>query len=124
MSVDKLGNEDVLKLGDDERKQNLIDIMNEDAKDGLYDVREDDVEQLLEIVKGSKIDINEIAVPNETIDKYRLFLAGYNYAKENTYTEEHIVDAMSKAVVFYIEHSFFPTKAMNEIIQSLKQPKQ
>jgi hypothetical protein len=30
---------DVDKLCNDERKQNLIDIMNDDAKDGLYDVR-------------------------------------------------------------------------------------
>ena len=55
MSVDKLGNEDVPKLGYDvkggesdtfkkEQKELITEIMNEDAKDGLYDVREDDVE--------------------------------------------------------------------------------
>ena len=63
--VDKLGNEDVSKLGYDakmtpaeqlksiadklETKKLITDIMNEDAKDGLYDVREvveDDVEKL------------------------------------------------------------------------------
>ena len=80
----------------EETKTLITEIMNEDAKDGLY--REDDVEKLLEIVKGSKIDINEIAVPNETIDKYKLFLAGYNYAKENTYTEEQVEYLVKKII--------------------------
>ena len=104
----------------EETKTLITEIMNEDAKDGLY--REDDVEQLLEIVKGSKIDINEIAVPNETIDKYRLFLAGYNYAKENTYTEEQLLDAL-KYWSDLLDMDYPKREQINEIIQSLKQPK-
>ena len=61
-NVDKLGNEDVPKLGYDERKQNLIDIMNDDAKDGLYDVREVEVHSLEILRNKIKNDISELTI--------------------------------------------------------------
>ena len=40
-----------------------------------------DVDELIKIIKNSKIDVTQIAVPNESLDKYKLFLEGYDYAK-------------------------------------------
>jgi hypothetical protein len=119
MNVDKLGNEDVPKLGYDERKQNLIDIMNEDAKDGLYDVREDDVEKLAEEHLTHWRALNNIHLSN-VIHAERCkndFKAGYNKAKENTYTEEQVRQAIGIAKDFRYDMD------TNEIIQSIKQPK-
>ena len=65
----------------------------------------------------------------------KAFIAGYNKAKENTYTEEQIIDLINKTTDFEIqiiaqqEAIFAPSFVRGvewfkeKIIQSLKQPK-
>ena len=124
INVDKLGNEDVPKLGYDERKQNLIDIMNDDAKDGLYDVREvveDDVEKL----QQDAWDNYEHEEGNLYSTTFRnAFKLGYNKAKETLYTEEDMIRCWKYASID--NHQVFGDQIgdnYKSFIQSLKQPK-
>ena len=73
------------------------------------DVREDNVEKLAEEFKNqySKVGVTE--------EEVSAFILGYNKAKENTYTEEQVREAIQKA-----RHSYATSF---DIIQSLKQPK-
>ena len=93
INVDKLGNEDVPKLGYDVEK-----LANEYAS------------------KASEID-----APYANGLFYG-FNAGYNKAKETLYTEEQVREAidMARSQSGYASYEY----KENEIIQSLKQPKQ
>ena len=101
---EKLGNEDVPKLGYDVKGGELATFKN--------DVREDDVEKLAKEYAENK---GMMAYVNP--DKYDGFIAGWNKCKENTYTEEQL-----RKVLYTSEFLFIRTSA-EEIIQSLKQPK-
>jgi hypothetical protein len=98
--VDKLGNEDVPKLG--------------------YDV---------ENFATEWIDKNSHKWSNNTDevgDNYGSFVAGWNKCKENTYTEEQVREAIFEALALVYHQSTIGVRIeyVNEIIQSLKQPKQ
>ena len=148
MSVDKLGNEDVPKLGYDvkggeyetfkeEQKTLITEIMNKDAKDGLYDVREDDVEKLAEdndweehIWNDDANKIAENVFPYDvhrtdyaTEECRRIFILGFEMAKSTLYTEEQVREAidMAKKSLYQLPKQFI--YSTEEIIQSLKQPK-
>ena len=95
MDVPKLGNEDVPKLG--------------------YDVREDDVEKL----QQDAWDNYEHEEGNLYSTTFRnAFKLGYNKAKENTYTEEQVREAI-RLTYYYYNYEL----TSDEIIEKIKQPK-
>jgi len=98
--VDKLGNEDVPKLG--------------------YDVEKFAFEW---IDKNSHKWSNNT---DEVGDNYGSFKAGWNKCKETLYTEEQVEEKLRKAIrkaQIRDEHGIFEYPNEDKIIQSLKQPK-
>lgn len=75
---------------------------------------EDDVEKLAE----GFYPLNDDLYPNSSLIR-KAFTAGYNKAKETLYTEEQVREAIYKA-----RDIKFVTFSDDEIVESLKQPKQ
>mgnify|MGYP003334547571 CR=1 FL=1 len=73
------------------------------------DVREDDVEKLAKEHAENK---GMMAYVNP--DKYNSFIAGYNKAKENTYTEEQIEEAFNKGWKSGYDRCIFDSKDIQD----------
>jgi hypothetical protein len=97
INVDKLGNEDVPKLGYDVEK----------LAEEEYPIFDGDLLGIAHNQKQSRID----------------FIKGYNKAKETLYTEEQVRDAITLAILNYDSNKPLNKEFAKEIIQSLKQPK-
>ena len=117
------------------RKEALDFLTSQAQKDGLYDVkggelatfkndvREDDVEKLAEesaeylqsLLNAASINLYGQGHILDAAKK--MYKSGYNKAKENTYTEEQVREAIGMAKDFRYDID------TNEIIQSLKQSK-
>ena len=134
----------------EETKTLITEIMNEDAKDGLYDVREDenfhygtdengvyrkiidkndvredDLEKddlEIAIEKFEKL-LNGKALPTKQLTKVaeHYFILGYIEAKENTYTEEQLEQAIEMARLKSSKSFIFYNHSVGEIKQLLKQ---
>ena len=107
-------------------------------KPNMCDVREDDVEKLeenywkelenrREVAKNFKGQVAgrhpDMFGHSEMMHMLRGYLEGYNKAKENTYTEEQVREAINLATTSKYDYKLHFYNA-DEIIQSLKQPKQ
>ena len=141
MNVQKLGNEDVPKLGNNVKKcpncnseeidsitsrtvyscgssdfNQTPDSFMQSDKCKQNDVREDDVEKL---AKERYPEYYSIGLGGDRIG----FERGYQLAKENTYTEEQVREAidMAKKSLYQLPKQFIYSS--DQIIQSLKQPK-
>lgn len=85
------------------------------TKGGAVSVVEDDVEKLAEEFKNQYIKVGV------TEDEVSAFIVGYLKAKETLYTEEQVREAIRMAQTRKYNSHFYNA---DEIIQSLKQPKQ
>ena len=88
--------------------------------------REDDVDRIMTLSEQSRNTINEIAsLCSGEVEEHIFdmgFYQGYNKAKENTYTEEQLLDAL-KYWSDLLDMDYPKREQINKIIQSLKQPK-
>ncbi len=137
INVDKLGNEDVPKLGYDEKgkpltywggKQSDISKMVEDDVEKLELNYYRELEERREVAKNFKGQVAgrhpDMFGHSEMHHMVRGYVEGYNKAKETLYTEEQVMEAIDMARNGMSRQTAYTIiSTSDEIIQSLKQPK-